>query len=102
MSTDHQVLPQGNRVSVVTDDDSPMCTCCGTPQPLYQDGSVWVCPVTQIRYSFDPALGTVERIASVPEVTPAGVAGKRPLQDLYPGNQDHAIHGIDPRQDGFA
>ncbi|MDP3710491.1 MAG: hypothetical protein Q8R29_02070 [bacterium] len=45
--------------------ESPVCLCCTPAQPLEPPAAgenLWVCPVEQTKYEYNPADGTVRRV----------------------------------------
>lgn len=62
--------------------DNPMCTCCTPQQPLEPptDGKTeYTCPVTGLKYTFDPAEGVARRAEGSVQNT-----GTTQRESMYP------------------
>lgn len=59
--------------------DNPLCTCCTPQQPLEppeNGGTQYICPVTALKYTFDPAEGIARKVEEASQQTNTSVTGR--------------------------
>lgn len=78
--------------------DNPTCTCCTPQQPLEPpaDGkSEYACPVTGLKYNFDPAEGVVRRAENT-STKNVEAAGTSMYPQAPPREQVRTVNPQDP------